>query len=96
MASLAQLASVSDVKFGMRYRWMIYLFLLAPVAFGIFHLIRERERILGDYGQFLYGLIPCVIFFIGYSWYLRAHGIYQQVSSATDPDAKSSEDSIAK
>ncbi len=62
MLSMMQLASVSNPSFRQRYRYMSYLFVFTPVVSCIIYLVRERARILDDYGSLLYGLIPAIIF----------------------------------
>jgi len=94
MLSMMQLASVSNPSFRQRYRYMSYLFVFAPVVSSIIYLVRERARILDDYGSFLYGLIPAIIFFVCYTWYIKVHGV---ASCSDKPEALTeTEEAITK
>ena len=95
MLSMMQLASVSNPSFANRYRFMLYFFVFAPVAYSMIHLVRERARILEDYGSFLYGLIPVLIFFIGYTWYIKTHGV-TSIPDATGALNQTEEEAITK
>ncbi|MCU0718381.1 MAG: hypothetical protein MUC83_01660 [Pirellula sp.] len=75
MLSMMNLASASNPDFGKRYRCLLYFFALAPAVYGSFHLFKERARINEEYSTLLFGLIPVAIFFVGYNWYLRSHGV---------------------